>query len=105
MKPHVRWDRGAYLTAGGVWICLALGEVHSNPDYSHIAFDIEQGQFEAFATFLRHRNVDEWQPNSSEGSSIYILDPDGHKLEIRAGSLVPRLESLKRHPYSGLIWY
>ena len=25
-EPHARWDRGAYLTAGSLWVCLSLDE-------------------------------------------------------------------------------
>ena len=42
--------------------------------------------------------------NHSEGRSLYVLDPDGHKLEIHVGTLADRLESLKRKPYAGLVW-
>jgi len=104
MKPHVRWDTGAYLSLGREWFCLSLDEVAPARDYSHIAFDVAEENFEAVAQRLRHESVVEWKQNKSEGASLYLLDPDGHKLEIHCGSLQSRLESLKSHPYPGLVW-
>lgn len=104
MKPHVRWDSGAYLSLGGIWFCLSLDEAAPARDYSHIAFDVAKESFDEVANRLRHEGVVEWKKNKSEGSSLYFLDPDGHKLEIHSGSLQSRLESLKSRPYPGLVW-
>ena len=49
--------------------------------------------------------VQQWQQNSSEGDSLYLLDPDGHRLELHCGSLQTRLRALEQSPYSGLIWH
>lgn len=73
-------------------------------DYCHIAFDIAENNFNAFAEKLRAANVIEWKQNKSEGLSLYLLDPDGHKLEIHSGNLQSRLKSLKSKPYQGLVW-
>lgn len=73
-------------------------------DYSHLAFDIAEQDFPAFTTKLRLAGVKEWKQNKSEGQSWYFLDPDGHQLEIHCGDLQSRLDSLKKTPYSGLIW-
>lgn len=104
MKPHARWDSGAYLSLGDVWFCLSCDEVKPAQDYCHIALDIGDGDFNVFAKKLRAENVVEWKQNKSEGLSFYFLDPDGHKLEMHSGSLESRLESLKTHPYEGLMW-
>lgn len=104
MKPHVRWDGGAYLSLGDIWFCLSLDEAAPARDYSHIAFDVAEECFDEVANRLRHEGVVEWKQNKSEGASLYFLDPDGHKLEIHCGSLQSRLESLKSRPYPGLIW-
>lgn len=101
---HVKWDSGAYLSAGELWFCLSLDEPCPKTDYTHVAFDIASKEFEAFTERVISLGVEIWKENKSEGQSLYILDPDGHKLEIHSGSLESRLESLRTKPYSGLVW-
>ncbi|QBE62153.1 VOC family protein [Pseudoduganella lutea] len=104
-RPRAKWARGAYLSVEGLWLCLTLDR-HCRqgplPEYTHIAFTVEAAQFAAHAAALAARGVTPWQRNSSEGDSLYFLDPDGHKLEIHVGSLESRLASLRREPYEGL---
>lgn len=104
-KPHARWDAGAYLSVGGLWICLSCDTAIPSQDYAHIALDCAADKFNLIAVQLREANVIEWKQNTSEGDSLYFLDPDGHKLEIHCGNLQSRLESLKEKPYKGLIWF
>lgn len=104
MKAHVRWNKGAYLSLGDLWFCLSCDEVSPAKDYSHLAFDIAEADFPAFAAKLRHSGVTEWKQNISEGDSLYLLDPDGHQLEVHTGNLQSRLKSLKQAPYTGLVW-
>ncbi|WP_215397532.1 fosfomycin resistance glutathione transferase [Rheinheimera oceanensis] len=104
MKAHVRWDGGAYLSLGGVWFCLSCDKPAPSLDYSHIALDIAEQNFVEFVAKLRQAGVSEWKQNSSEGLSVYFLDPDGHKLETHCGDLQTRLEALKHKPYAGLVW-
>ncbi|CZF85756.1 fosfomycin resistance glutathione transferase [Grimontia marina] len=103
-KGHVRWGRGAYLSLEELWLCLSIDELCEKSDYSHIAFSIGSEDFNAFALSIRRKGVNEWKENRNEGHSLYLLDPDGHKLEIHSGNLQSRLESLKEKPYSGLAW-
>ena len=104
MVAYVRWDNGAYLSLGGVWFCLSCDKVVPSQDYSHIALDISEEDFAPFTEKLRNAGVTEWKQNSSEGHSVYFLDPDGNKLEGHSGSLQSRLSSLKDKPYPGLVW-
>ncbi|MCG9759031.1 MULTISPECIES: VOC family protein [Pseudoalteromonas] len=101
----VTWDKGAYLTLGDVWLCLSLGEISPSSDYSHIAFNIAAEDFTTFSKTVLEYGVGVWQQNSSEGDSLYIYDPDHHKLEVHSGSLQSRLRSLQQQPYSGLTWH
>ncbi|MEN0036622.1 MAG: fosfomycin resistance glutathione transferase [Cellvibrio sp.] len=104
-RPQVRWDSGAYLSLGELWLCLSLDAAKPSQDYSHIALSCDANNFDAIATRLRATKVIEWKQNTSEGDSLYFLDPDGHKLEIHCGNLQSRLESLKEKPYKGLMWF
>ena len=97
------WDKGAYLLAGSSWLCLSLDtSVTPRRDYTHVAFTFDEAGFVSFKTRLRADAGREWKINSSEGDSVYFLDPDGHRLEAHVGDLASRLESLRKVPYAGL---
>jgi glutathione S-transferase fosA5 len=104
MKLHVFWDSGASLTASDTWICLSLGEPAPAQDYTHIAFSISEDQLSGFRIKLKGEGIEEWKQNTSEGESLYILDPDGHRLELHCGTLATRLAALNRSLYKGLVW-
>jgi catechol 2,3-dioxygenase-like lactoylglutathione lyase family enzyme len=104
LRLEARWDGGAYLSLGSLWLCLSFDAARAltaqQPDYTHTAFSIAQADFEAFCARLRAAGVNEWRKNKSEGDSLYFLDPDGHQLEAHVGDLASRLASLraKAHP-------
>jgi len=87
-----------------LWLCLSKGSVDSKNDYSHLAFSVETDGFEKIRSLLNTKGVAEWQENTSEGKSIYFLDPSGHKLEAHVGGLESRLTELKKKPYNELVW-
>jgi len=105
MRPHAKWARGAYLTLGGLWFCLSCDDSQPGNDYTHIAFDVASGDFPKVKHKLLQAGVMQWKDNKSEGDSLYILDPDGHKLEVHAGDLQSRLDSLKARPCTGLEFF
>lgn len=108
LKPHAKWARGAYLSVGSFWLCLSLDPECRRgpiPEYTHVAFSVSEQDFAGFSARLVEQGVPVWKENSSEGDSLYILDPDGHKLEIHAGNLASRLASLRERPYDGLVLY
>ncbi|MDK1289377.1 VOC family protein [Pseudoalteromonas umbrosa] len=109
-KAHVRWENGASLSLGDLWLCLSLCDIPYSPlstkgDYTHIALNVDRVELTNFRRNISELNIKTWQENRSEGESLYILDPDGHKLELHVGSLQSRLDSLKAKPYQGLVWY
>lgn len=100
---RARWDGGAYLEAGALWLCLSVDattRTEPHPDYTHIAFDVSPEAFSALSDRVRAA-APIWRDNRSEGASLYMLDPDGHKLELHVGSLASRLEHYRRDPPPG----
>ncbi|MEM9265789.1 MAG: VOC family protein [Cyanobacteria bacterium P01_F01_bin.13] len=87
-----RWNDGVYLEAGSLWLCLSLCEsVGLRKDYSHLAFTVSSEDIDSLATKSEELGLLCWKENKSEGNSFYLLDPDGHKLELHDGSLLTRM--------------
>ena len=102
-RPEARRDRGAYLSAGALWLCLSLDEPRPAGDHTHVTFGVAPDGFAAAAARLVEAGVTRWKENASEGDSFYFLDPDGHRLELHDGDLASRLASVARKPYAGWV--
>lgn len=87
---RARGPRMAYLESGALWLCLELGQPRPAQDDSHIAFSVSADGFARLSKQLTGAPC--WKENRSEGASLYLLDPDGHKLELHVGSLASRLD-------------
>ncbi|WBM72803.1 fosfomycin resistance glutathione transferase [Buttiauxella sp. WJP83] len=103
--PRAKWAKGAYLSLGDLWLCLSLDTVDDKRDYTHYAFTISEPYIVSFREKLRAARIVEWKDNTSEGASLYFLDPDGHRLEVHSGGLETRLQACKEKPYEGMIFY
>ena len=107
-KPLAKWKKGAYLLAGDLWLCLSLD---SNTDseialeYTHYAFSVSSEQFEYYRSNIQQLNLKLWKDNTSEGDSLYILDPDNHKLELHIGDWKTRLRAIKKKSYEDMVFY
>ncbi len=100
LKPLCLWPEGAYFLAGNFWFCLSKDTSHSpNNGYTHFAFSVDPEYFQKMKNKIKENNVPVWKKNKSEGDSIYILDPDGHKLEIHVGDWQSRLQEKKKNPW------
>ena len=107
-KPLVKWKRGAYLLAGEFWLCLSLDLDKSDrisKDYTHYAFTVTPQQFAYYHSNIEQLNLRLWKDNISEGDSLYILDPDNHKLELHVGNWQTRLETIKEKPYEEMKFF
>ncbi|MBD2519401.1 fosfomycin resistance glutathione transferase [Nostoc sp. FACHB-973] len=100
-----KWKKGAYLLAGNLWLCLSLdANTRKNPavEYSHIAFSVAEQEFQEYSDRLISLGVKKWKENISEGESLYILDPDYHKLELHVGDLFSRIAATRYAPYEDM---
>jgi catechol 2,3-dioxygenase-like lactoylglutathione lyase family enzyme len=96
------WATGAYLEAGTLWLCLSMGDGGPPGAWdTHYAFDVAAEDFRPLADRVR-LIAPLWQENTSEGDSVYFLDPDGHRLELHVGSLASRLAHYATDPGRGV---
>ena len=54
MTLHARWDSGAYLSCGDLWLCLSLDPQRrvtppEESDYTHYAFSISEADFASWS--------------------------------------------------------
>lgn len=110
-RLEARWDGGAYLSLGALWLCLSLDAARAavvaaaaagTVDYTHVAFSVAQRDFAPACARLRAAGMRAWRENRSEGDSFYFLDPDGHRLELHVGDLASRLAACRAAPYAGM---
>jgi glutathione S-transferase fosA5 len=108
-RPLARWSRGAYFLAGDAWVCLTLDQrarLEPLPEYTHVAFTVAASAFDSVSARIRASGAREWQPNGSEGASLYFCDPDGHKLEVHVGDWRSRLEACRATPFEeGMVFF
>ena len=107
-KPLAKWKQGAYLLAGDLWLCLSLDLNKSDrvsSEYTHYAFSVEPEKFKYYCQNIERLKLRLWKDNTSEGDSLYILDPDNHKLELHVGNWQTRLGATKQTPYKDMIFF
>ena len=103
-----KWPKGAYLSAGDIWLALILDQkVRESPipEYTHIGLTVSLENFPILSQKIQQSGAKIWQDNKSEGDSLYFLDPNDHKLEIHASDLETRIKTAKESPWEGLEFF
>ncbi|MBU4683620.1 fosfomycin resistance glutathione transferase [Cedecea davisae] len=107
IKLRARWETGAYLACGDLWLCLSLDDEAGKRtgNYTHYAFSVSEDNFPLLVAKLKQAGVEVWKDNRSEGDSFYFLDPDNHQLELHVGNLASRLAACREKPYRGMVFH
>ena len=102
-KLLVKGRSTAYFDLNGMW--LALNEEKDLPSnnisqsYTHIAFSIEEAEFDKMYEKLKELNVNIWlfhrHARGRQRPSSFT-DPDGHMFEFHTGTLQNRIDYYKQ---------
>lgn len=84
-----------FFLVGDVWIGVMKGDALPERSYNHIAFKIEDAEFEDRLNEITSLGLEIRPPRprvEGEGRSIYFYDDDNHLLELHTGILKERLK-------------
>ncbi|PLR80593.1 metallothiol transferase FosB [Bacillus sp. V33-4] len=106
-KLLVQGKSTAYFDFLGMWLALNLEKdidrSETNDSYTHIAFSLDEDDFEKMYEHLKSLNVNILpgrKRDDRDKQSIYFTDPDGHRFEFHSGTLQDRLDYYKQEkPY------
>jgi catechol 2,3-dioxygenase-like lactoylglutathione lyase family enzyme len=84
-----------FFLVGDIWLCAMEGESLGERTYNHIAFRIQDHEFDEYLQRINRMGL-EIRPQrprvEGEGRSIYFYDFDNHLFELHTGTLKERLE-------------
>lgn len=94
-------SRERFFDVAGLWVATMEGEALPTRSYNHIAFQIDDADYDTCLKAIHALNLDvrESRPRvEGEGRSIYFHDYDNHLFELHTGTLVQRLERYTENP-------
>ena len=87
--------REKFFRVGDLWIAVMEGKPLPSRTYNHVAFKIEDAEFEAYEAKVKAMGLEIRPPRQrlpGEGRSLYFYDDDNHLFELHTGTLAERLE-------------
>ncbi|SLN22944.1 Fosfomycin resistance protein FosX [Roseovarius albus] len=90
-----------FFLIGNVWVATMLGEQLPSRTYNHVAFHIEEDEFEDRQARIESLGLDLRPPRprvEGEGRSLYFYGPDNHLFELHTGTLAQRLQRYAQSP-------
>ena len=78
-----------------LWVAIMEGEPLPSRTYNHLAFKIENSDFEHYAQRIRALGLEMREGRArvaGEGQSLYFYDDDNHLFELHTGTLDERLQ-------------
>ena len=87
-------SREKFFLVGDIWIAVMEGEPLPQRSYNHIAFKIDEADFDRYVERVQKLGLDMRPPRprvEGEGRSIYFYDDDNHMFELHTGTLAQRL--------------
>ncbi len=91
--------RERFFLIGELWVAAMEGEPLPTRTYNHVAFKIDDADYDACLARIRALGLDvrEGRPRvEGEGRSIYFHDYDNHLFELHTGTLQERLARYKQ---------
>ena len=91
--------REKFFQVGDLWIAVMEGEPLPSRTYNHVAFKIDDAEFEAYEAKVKAMGLEIRPPRQrvpGEGRSLYFYDDDNHLFELHTGTLAERLECYAR---------
>ena len=88
-----------FFLLGDLWIAVMEGEPAPVRSYNHVAFKIDEADYEECLARVRALGLEvrEGRPRvEGEGRSIYFYDYDNHLFELHTGTLQTRLARYSR---------
>ena len=87
-------SRERFFDLGGVWIAAMEGKPLPSRTYNHVAFQIDEADFDGYVEKIEASGLDFEPPRprvEGEGRSLYFYDRDNHLFELHTGTLTERL--------------
>ncbi len=87
-------SRERFFLINTLWVVIMEGDSLADRTYNHIAFKIDEKDFDKYAEKIEEMRLEVKPPRprvEGEGRSLYFYDYDNHLFELHTGTLSDRL--------------